>query len=476
MNSRSSDSKGFVSAKALLGLASAGVLSFAWWVMDSPSSGEVEIEPLFEKVIKGEFKLEFTELGEIESAENVEIICEVKGDRYAGVCILEIVPEGSKVKKGDFLVRLDDALLQKNLLSQRILVHKARASLVKAKAEVQAARLSLEEYLSGSFRQEEEQMESAEFVAKENLRRAEEYLAYSKKLAAKGYLPEAQLEADQFAVEKARKELDLAVTKLEVLRVHSRKAKVNDLNASILTAEANLKSIENSYELESKKESEITEQIAKCVIYSPADGEVTYANRNQSGSSDGVLIEEGKSVRERQTIIRLPDTSHMRVFARVSETKVEQVKVGMPCSISITRDGFRGVVLNGEVESVSDYPVPSSSRYTAHIKEYATEILIENPPEAIKAGMSAKVTILADSMNDALLIPLSAVVRKEGRFYCLLKSGEEAMILREIQLGSSNSTHAVLTSGLKESDEVVINPDSFQELFESSSGSDFASR
>ena len=56
-------------------------------------------------------------------------------------------------------------------------------------------------------------------------------MVYSKKLAAKGYVSEAQLEADQFAVEKARKELDLAQTKLEVLRTHSRKAKVNDLNA-----------------------------------------------------------------------------------------------------------------------------------------------------------------------------------------------------------------------------------------------------
>ena len=43
---------------------------------------------------------------------------------------------------------------------------------------------------------------SAEFVAKENLRRAEEYLVYSKKLSAKGYVSEAQLEADQFSVEK----------------------------------------------------------------------------------------------------------------------------------------------------------------------------------------------------------------------------------------------------------------------------------
>jgi membrane fusion protein (multidrug efflux system) len=152
------------------------------------------------------------------------------------------------------------------------------------------------------------------------------------------------------------------------------------------------------------------------------------------------------------------------------------VKAGLPCSISITRDGFRGVVLNGEVESVSDYPVPSTSRYTAHIKEYATEILIEDPPEAIKAGMSAKVSILADSLNDALLIPLTAVVRKEGRFFCLLKSGDDAMSLREIKLGSSNTTHAVLIDGLNESDEVVINPDSFPELLQAPSESDFASR
>jgi proline dehydrogenase len=114
-----------------------------------------------------------------------------------------------------------------------------------------------------------------------------------------------------------------------------------------------------------------------------------------------------------------------------------------------------------QFESVSDYPVPSSSRYTAHIKEYATEILIENPPEAIKAGMSAKVTILADSLEGALLIPLSAVVRKEGRFYCLIKEGKDGMALREIQLGSSNTTYAVLIGGLKESGLMTTSSNSF---------------
>ena len=103
-------------------------------------------------------------------------------------------------------------------------------------------------------------------MARENLRRAEEYHAYSKRLAVKGYISETQLEADSFAVEKARKDLDLSITKLDVLRVHSRKAKVNDLNASIQTSDARLLSRRNSYELEVAQEAEIEEQISKCLI------------------------------------------------------------------------------------------------------------------------------------------------------------------------------------------------------------------
>lgn len=469
-----SKANGFISTKTLVGLASAGILSFAWWAMKDDPSADGEIQPLFEKVVKADFKLEFTEPGEIESAENVEIKCQVKSRSSAGVSILEIVPEGTVVEKDDFLVRLDDAVLQKDLLTQRISVHKARASLVKAKADLEAAELALDEYTSGSFRQEEEQMESAEFVARENLRRAEEYLAYSKKLASKGYLPEAQLEADQFAVEKARKELDLAMTKLEVLRVHSHKAKVNDLNASILTARAQLKSSENSFELESTKEREINDQITKCVIYSPASGEVTYANRSKSGSEDGVLIEEGKLVRERQTIIRLPNPSLMRVRAKVNESRIEQVKPGMPCIITI--DAFRGISLSGKVDLVSDYPLASISRYTSHIKEYSTDIIIERPPEGIRSGMSAKVTILSEEHKDVLQIPLTSIIRKDGQSFCIGRTEDGELKLRSIEIGSANLTHALLLKGLSEGEDVVVNPTSFFDLFTKVSTTSVASR
>ncbi|MEL0098755.1 MAG: hypothetical protein VW907_04295, partial [Opitutae bacterium] len=140
---------GFVSSKTLVSLAGAGALSLLWWMNIDEESSTLEIQPLFEEAKIAQFKLEITEPGEVKSAENVEIKSEVKSRSSGGVSILEIVPEGTLVKEGDFLVRLDDASLQKDLLRQRISVHQANATLVKATADVEAAKLALKEYLSG---------------------------------------------------------------------------------------------------------------------------------------------------------------------------------------------------------------------------------------------------------------------------------------------------------------------------------------
>ena len=464
VNRKKTRRRGFAAAKTLIGLASGGVVVVGWWFMTAGESEEALPDALFEQVVRKEFRLEIVEPGEIESAHNVDVLCEVKSRNSAGVNILEIVPEGSQVEKGDFLVRLDDSALQKDLLTQRIDVHQAKASLVQAEADYEAAKLAMDEYLSGSYRQDLEQLEGAVFVARENLRRAQEYHDYSQKLAVKGYISETQLEADSFAVEKSRKDLDLSLTKLDVLKVHSRKAKVNDLNASIQTAEARLLSRRNSYELEVAQEAEIEEQISKCLIKAPASGEVTYANRNtsSSSSSDGILIEEGRPVRERQAIIRLPDPSNMRVLAKVNESRIEQVKLGMPVEISIF--AARELVLRGYVEKVGEYPIPSASRYTAHIKEYATEVLIENPPKGLRPGMTAKVRVLVEQIPSALQVPLHAVLRVKGASYCLVVDESGNLQARVVRLGSANDSSTVVESGLSEGEQLVVNASEFRDI------------
>ena len=241
-----------------------------------------------------------------------------------------------------------------------------------------------------------------------------------------------------------------------------------------MTAEARLQSAENSYQLEKTQESEIEEQIQKCKIFSPADGEVTYANKNNSGTNDGLLIEEGKSVRENQTIIRLPNASLLRVRAKVNENRIEQVRAGMNCDILI--DAMRDLQLKGKVESVSEYPIPSISRYTSHIKEYATEIVITDPPPGVRTGMTAKVTIKSEHIDRVLQIPLTAVFRVEGETFCLVGNEDDEMQIRSIELGSHNMTMAVVKSGLEEGERVVLNPDHFKNLIKQDNQNEIAQK
>ena len=69
---------------------------------------------------------------------------------------------------------------------------------------------------------------------------------------------------------------------------------------------------------------------------------MVYAN---AGSSGEPLIAEGKLVRERQIIIRLPDPKRMQVIARVNESRIDRVKIGMPVRIRL--DAFPEVGTHG---------------------------------------------------------------------------------------------------------------------------------
>ena len=115
--------------------------------------------------------------------------------------------------------------------------------------------------------------------------------------------------------------------------------------------------------------------------------------------------------------------------------------------------------------------MPSVSRYTSHIKEYGTDIVITDPPPGIRTGMTANVTILSEQIKDD---PNSttAVYRLDGNAYCLVGKRENELNIRKIKLGPHNLTMTVVTEGLKVDEQVVLNPDYFRSLFESDQQSD----
>jgi len=438
-------------AVALLLLLAVGAVGWSAW----PKLGFRASVPdvMTHAVARGEFVHEITDHGEVESTENVEVRCEVKSGYNKGTIILEIVPEGTQVKGGDKLVVLDSSALEVDRTKQQIVVSNSEAVVIQARNVLDTAKIAKKEYLEGKYLLERQEILSRIVMKEEDLRRAQEYLTYSERLATKGYVSEVQLEGDRFAVEKARIERDMARTELTVLDEFTKAKMVGSLDADIATAEAKLGAAEESHKLDVEELEDIEEQIEKCVIYAPQAGQVVYGNVQGGRGRTEVLIEEGTEVRERQVIIRLPDFGKMQVKARINEGKVSLLEEGM--SVRIRLDAFADMELEGTVEEIDEFAAPTSWM-SPNVKEYEAIIKIHDPPKGLRPGMTAEVKIEVERLSDVLQVPVQTVLEHGGKYFCAIpESG--GFRTQEVELGANNDKFVVIGSGLQEGQPIVAN-------------------
>ena len=412
------------------------------------------IKVITHTVQRGDFEHNVVERGEVESSANVEVRCEVRSRGSGGIAIIDVIPEGTQVEAGQVLVKLDSSTLEQELVQQQITCNTTEAAMVEARNTYEAAQIAKKEYIEGTFVQEEQVIQSEIFVAEEELRKSREYVGYSERLAARGYVTSQQLEGDSFAVEKARTELDAAKTKLRVLQEYTKPKTIKQLDSDIKSAEARWRSQQSSYELETSKLRDIEQQIEKCTLRAPESGQVVYANTEGGRRESEFLVEAGALVRESQVIIRLPDPKKMQVKAKINESRVSMVDVGMGASIRL--DAFGEDSVPGEVIRVNEYPEPTSW-YSSNVKEYATFVRIDETLEGIRPGLTAEVTVHADYQEDVILVPVQAVFEHGRKAYCAVQSGEQ-WTAREIDAVANNDKFVVAGSGLDEGEVVAMNP------------------
>ncbi len=441
----------------LTALLVAGAGTAAALVPWGQNPDDLKVDAVLHNVERVMFEHSVVEPGEVESSANVEIRCEVQSRNSTGTVILKIVPPGTEVEPGDILIEFDGSALEAELTSQQIIASNSEALVIQSQNTFDTAVIARKEYLEGTFKQEEQLIESEVFVAEENLRRAAEYARYSERLAARGFVTAQQLEADKFAVDKAKKDLEAAQTKLKVLREFTQQKMLKTLDAAIATAEAKLRADQRTLQLDKDKLMLIEQQLEKCVVRAPSKGKVVYANETDRRGNSEVIIQEGAVIRERQPVIRLPDLTQMQVKTKINESKIGFVRVGMQATITL--DAFPELKLDGVVTQVDEYPVPPGWVST-NIKQYATFVTIKDPPPGVRPGLTANVEIHVDQIPDAIAVPVHALHEHKGQYYCLVQNGNDVEA-RWIDVGSSNDKLVVISSGIQSGDMVIENPDEF---------------
>jgi RND family efflux transporter MFP subunit len=277
---------------------------------------------------------------------------------------------------------------------------------------------------------------------------------FSKKMLRRGYIPRLQLQSDEFRLAKAQSDLRSAQVRLRALEEYTKPKKISELDSKVKTSDAKMKSDEAKLALERQKLAVIEDQIAKCVITAPVDGQVIYDHERDNWGSSEYQIKQGAVIHEQRVVIRLPDPTKMQVVAKVAEARIDRIKVGMPAQIEV--EGLPDVKLSGKVTRVNQYP-ESENWLNSNIKDYATTVQVFDPPTGLRPGMTARVAIRVETIADALQVPIQSVVEREGKYYCLRKT-DTAIEPCEVLTGSTNEMFIVIRDGLKLDDRVLLNP------------------
>lgn len=440
----------------------------------------------FHEVRRGDFTVTVLDRGTLSAVSEVSIRSEVEGTAR----IIYIVPEGTYVKKNDLLVELDSSQAQDQVNLQKINFEKAQFGVVQAEAQlkiqesavesdIRAAELKVEFALMdlNKFDEGEEMVNLIEASNKvveveSNLAVAKDTFDWTTRLNAKGYETKQRLDTDRlnvlryqnsvvsssnilsmlvkFDIKKQRKKLqsDYEEAKKELERVKAQSARKLEQSKADLTTQA------NTLELNRKKLERDMKNLEACKIRAKQDGLVVYAMSENRFSSES-LIEEGAVVRNRQELIKLPDTSRMKVTIKVHESHVGLVQPGQPAFVKL--DSMPDQRFEGVVEKVALLPDSQSRFGNPNLKVYNTEVVVTDPLPGVKPGVSAQAEIVITNISDTLSVPLQAVTTLRGRQVVYIAQGSRNVPV-PVQVGMFNTKFIEIVSGIKQGEKVLLSP------------------
>ena len=206
------------------------------------------------------------------------------------------------------------------------------------------------------------------------------------------------------------------------------------------------------------------DDLARTTIRSPMDGVIIQLNAEQ-----GETVVPGSTNLPGSVIMTVADMSILLAEVDVSEVDVVNVELGQEAEITVDAlgtDPQKGRVVEIATSGRKD-PAQGTIRF-------AVKVAIDDPHPSLRPAMTAKVDILTATSEDAVTVPVQAVVNRR-----LDEDGEEVRgsdaksydevdvvylieddkaAVHTVVVGVSDVLHVEITDGLAVGDEVVIGP------------------
>lgn len=385
------------------------VLILGYTFLGSDTETDISITA---KAVKGEFLNEVIISGEAQSTslKNIDGPANLRKFRLNNIKIQDLVPEGTLVKEGDYVGRLDPSPVNEQIID---------------------ARLNLE---SAESKFTQEQLDTTLTMKQE--RTAIKDILYN-------------IEADKLELEQSIYESPVTIRQLEIkIERAERDLKEKKEDYSIKKRKAVAKMVEVGNEV-SKIRTQLEDLIAlqaSFTIHSDANGMVTYA-KNWNGSKKKV----GSDISPWDlTMATLPDLTKMESKTYSNEVDIRKIKKDQ--SVLIGFDAFPDITIGGVVTSVANV---GENKRGSDIKLFQVLIKLNESNSNIRPGMTTSNRILIQKEEDVLMIPLEAVFSKDSITYVYTDSGF-SINKKQVELGDSNEDVIIVKKGLKENDVVHL--------------------
>ncbi len=365
------------------------------------------------KVEKGVFLNEVFISGEAQSTSSKKINGPSNARRFGvyNIKIQDLVPEGTVVKKGDYIGKLDVSEVNGKILDAQLNLDKAESRYTQQQLDttltLKQERNTIKDLL---FKIEEDKLE----------------------LERSAYEPPATIRSLELNIEKTERNL-----------------KEKKADYSIKKRQANAKMVEVGTEVSKirKRIEELLELQKEFTIYSDDGGMVTYVKE-----WNGTKKKVGSTITPWQpAIASLPDLTKMESKTYSNEVDIRKIKKGLVAKVGF--DAFPDIELDGIVTEVANV---GETKAGSDIKLFQVLIKLNETNKNIRPGMTTSNKILTKQQDDVLMIPLEAVFSKDSISYSYIKSGY-SIEKKQIELGLSNNEVVIINKGLEENDVVYLN-------------------
>ncbi len=398
-------------------------------------------------ITRGDLLVTITEQGTLESSDNTEIKCKVRGQNT----VTWVIESGSIVEPGDELVRLDTLFIEEQINERSKYAHWSRSGAEHWKANVARAELAIPEYLEGRYVTQMMTLEKDLAIAKSNLTTARNMLDHARMMHERGYRSAIDVEEREFAVKQAELDVSVKETEISVLRDYTKAMELETLRGNLNSARAEFSASDERAEADAARRDRALEELKHCVVRAKRGGMVIYPSAAAWERTPD--IEEGATVHKDQVLLLMPDLSKMQVRLGVHESIVDRVRPGLRARVALPDR-----ILDAEVSTVSSIARPAGW-WTGNAVKYDTIVQLPSI-DGLKPGMSAEVEIVLATYDDVLTIPVAAVLETADGEFCWVRS-DEITEKRPLRLGDTNDMFVVVEGGLAEGEEVVLNPLAF---------------